>query len=196
MAAITTPYSLTSLSDNDVIKLVLQSGEMTMIEALYNRYSDKVYRKCMTFVKQRAIAQDLVHDIFLKVYLNLHTYKFSSTFSTWLYIITRNRCIDYLRDNRKHVIISVDHDDYDIANMLTEQEVAIYHLEIEELFYIFDKIKLEERQILFMKYKYGLSINDIMVLYNLSESATKMRIKRARDKVRRLYFESFPPIKE
>ena len=71
---------------------------------LYDRYAEKVYHKCISFVKDVDLAQDLAHDVFLKTFLNLAKFEGKSKFSTWLYSLTYNFCIDYLRKNNKNMI--------------------------------------------------------------------------------------------
>ena len=96
------------LTDEQVIERIIASQDPAMVEILYQRYAPKVYRKCISFVKEDDIAENLTHDIFIKVYLNLASFKRRSKFSTWLYSITYNFCIDYLRKAKKQQVYNLD----------------------------------------------------------------------------------------
>ena len=158
---------------------------------LYGRYSDKVYSKCLSLLKNEAAAQDAAQDIFLKIFLNLAKFNKKSRFSTWVYSITYNYCIDYLRRKKKEkTILTDDENEKDPA----EEEVddkEILEMEIERLAYILDKIPEDDKMVLLMKYREDLSIKDISKAFDKSESAIKMKLKRAKNKVRKLYNESF-----
>jgi RNA polymerase sigma factor (sigma-70 family) len=95
------PRQLQHLSDEEIVERIIITQDISLVEILYQRYADKVYRKCLSFVKEEASAEDLTHDIFMKLYLNLSSFKQKSKFSTWLYSITYNFCIDHIRKNKK-----------------------------------------------------------------------------------------------
>jgi len=179
------------LTDEEVIKHILDSGSMQYIEVLYDRYSQKVYRKCLSFVKQPSIAQDITHDIFIKVYMNLGSYRSQSRFSTWLYSITYNYCIDFLRKGKKQKMVSMENQSQAMESLEDDEPEELPYIEIDRLTKIMDQISSEEKMILLMKYKDGMSIKDIKEVFEISESATKMRIKRAKEKVRSIYFNTY-----
>ena len=53
-------------SDEEVIKLILKDGKKELLEILYERYSDKVFHKCLSITKDREVSKDLAHDILVK----------------------------------------------------------------------------------------------------------------------------------
>lgn len=181
----------TDLTDEEVIKMIVDSGSPVMVDVLYQRYAHKVYRKCMSFVKDNSIAEDLTHDIFIKMYLNLASFKGKSKFSTWLYSITYNFCIDYIRKNQKSKMVSIEDKIRVVSDMEIETTDDLQHIELKRLEKLLDEMKPEERMILLMKYKDGLSIKEIQKIFSISESAVKMRIKRAKEKVRMLYSQTY-----
>jgi len=88
---------ITQLSDDTLIDMIVATQDEKAVEELYKRYSTKIYRKCLSFVKEVSLAEDLTHDIFIKTLLNLAKFKKKSKFSTWIYSITYNYCIDFIR---------------------------------------------------------------------------------------------------
>lgn len=86
------------------IELVLKikQGDEKAFETLFQRYVDKVHRHLKAMVFSSADVDDLVQEVFVRVYRKLATYKEESTFSTWLYRITRNVAISHIRSmNRR-----------------------------------------------------------------------------------------------
>lgn len=179
------------IPDDELIDLFLATQSPEHFGELYGRYSDKVYSKCLSLLKNEAAAQDAAQDVFLKIFLNLSKFNKKSRFSTWVYSITYNYCIDYLRRKKKEkTILTDDENEKDPV----EEEVddkEILEMEIERLAYILDKIPEDDKMVLLMKYREDLSIKDISKAFNKSESAIKMKLKRAKNKVRKLYNESF-----
>jgi RNA polymerase sigma factor (sigma-70 family) len=67
---------------------------------LYDRYSSIVYNKCYGFSKNKEEAQDLTHDVFIRLFVKLRTFKGKSKFSTWLYSFTYNFCVNYVQRDK------------------------------------------------------------------------------------------------
>ena len=110
-----------NISDEELVKHYVATQRNVYFEHLYERYSQKVYRKCYSFVLDKSKAEDLTHDIFIKVVTKIGTFKENARFSTWLYSITYNYCLDSLRkvkrskeqaleENMEFVEEKVDHE--------------------------------------------------------------------------------------
>ncbi|MDF9798959.1 RNA polymerase sigma factor (sigma-70 family) [Catalinimonas alkaloidigena] len=177
------PKQLHKLSDEEITAFIVKHKDSRPFRILYERYANKVYAKCLSFTKSQAEAEDLAHDIFLKVYLKLRTFKASARFSTWLYSITYHYCVDFVNKVRRD---KAHHEAYvSEINAYEEDthEEEILQIQIEKLKQILEQIKPEDKALLLMKYQDDLPIKDIMVITALSESAVKMRLKRAKAKI-------------
>ena len=154
-------------------------------DAIYNRYAAKVYQKCLSMTKDPEVAKDFTQDIFIKVFCKLDTFQNRSAFLTWLYSISHNYCLDQLRLTKR---------------MSTEPLMETYAQEVVEpdqsdpfitqwhaLEKAMNTIPVEEATLLRLKHEQGLSVKSIGEQYQISESAVKMRLKRSRDKVSKLY---------
>lgn len=182
---------MSKLTDEEIVKLIIETQDSALVEILYKRYSVKIYRKCLTFVKNSLLAEDLTHDIFIKILLNLSKFKHKSKFSTWIYSITYNYCIDFLRKDKKNKFSTLsEHDSIQLAAE-DSHDSELKEIESARLLYLLDQVNTDEKMILIMKYQDGLSIKDIQTIFDVSESAIKMRIKRAKDKMRKLYAENY-----
>ena len=173
-------------TDEQLVRLYVDTQHNTFFEALYERYSDKVYRKCLSFVKDKAKAEDFTHDIFLKLIVRIGTFKELSKFSTWLFSITYNYCMDQLRLANK---IAEDEltETIDIAE--EDEDLESIEMDAKRLRAALQEISYEERTILLMKYQDNFSIRDIADTFGLTESAVKMRLKRTKEKLKKRYLE-------
>ena len=171
--------------DEEVIREYLDTNSGDCFETLYNRYVNKVYSRCLSLTKNSEQAQDFTHDIFIKMFSRLDGFQERSAFSTWLYSISYNYCMDQLRVNKRKATESLEEDmDYDHFGSEEGEELE------NRLHYLSQVIKVltpQEVTLLRLKYQDGLEVKQIAKQLNLNNSAVKMRLKRSRDKVRQLY---------
>ena len=173
------------LNDEELIKMYLNTQQNNYFEVLYDRYVNKVYNRCLSLTKDAFRAEDYTHDIFLRVYGNLGKFKEHSAFSTWLYSISYNYCMDQLRSANRNVTVSLT-DQHE--HTLTESgEHDAIDVQLQQLALVMNAITPEETRMLLLKYEEGLDIRTIAQQLSLNDSAVKMRLKRTRDKIRRLY---------
>ncbi len=177
-------------TDNDIVKAIQQGGQANLFEPLYNRYYTKVLDKCYSLVKKRELAEELAEDIFSKTFEKIDSFKCLSSFSSWLYSITYNHCIDYLRENKKLHYPSWNRE-HELPEIIDENDEPLESINYENLVIILDKIHPEEKALLLMKYQDNLSLKQIGQALRVSEDAAKMRLKRARARVVYLYKKQF-----
>ncbi|MCP9234851.1 RNA polymerase sigma factor [Lewinella sp. JB7] len=165
-----------------------RSGDKECLNELYTRYADRVYFKCRSMVKDDAVAHDLAHDVFIKVFTNLDKLKNPGGLTSWIFSITYNHCVTYLRQNKRLRFeeIQPEREPADTGEReLTEKMLG--EIRITQLARMLDQLKEEERIILLLKYQEGLSVKQIGRLLDLGESAVKMRLKRSRAHLADLY---------
>src|SRR5215469_9843916 len=85
--------------DEDVQNLLRQGRCREALEQLLERYETKVFRMALAFLKDRARAEDVTQDIFLKLWQGLPAYDGRASPGTWLYTIARNTCLSALRSD-------------------------------------------------------------------------------------------------
>lgn len=179
-----TEIKISRLSDEEIVRLVTHKGKNEWFSVLYERYSDKVYRKCLSFEKDKDAALDLAHDILIKVFLQLSKFQERSRFSTWLYSVAYNYCVEYTRKKNRLPLSIFDDGRIDVEDDYEDWEIA--ESQEKALSRALDKINPEDKALLLLKYQDDISIKEIMEVYKISESAVKMRLARARQRVKEL----------
>jgi RNA polymerase sigma-70 factor (ECF subfamily) len=177
-------------SDEEIVLLIINSGNQELFELLYLRYFKKVRDKCFSFLKDTKLSEEFANDILTKAYEKIHGFKGNSSFSSWLYSITYNYCIDYLRAKKK-LHYPEWNSNNEIPEIIDESETDFEEVSYENLLTIFELIHPEEKVLLLMKYQDNLPIKQIAKTLRISEDAVKMRLKRARSRVIYMYNEKF-----
>lgn len=182
--------NVNSWSDEELVNAIVSVNDTLFFEILYDRYAKVVYNKCYGFSKSNQEAEDLTQDVFLKLFVKLGTFKGKSKFSTWLYAFTYNHCVNYVNRNNSKKIEkkSVDAENLqeDYYNP-EEDDYEINQLRVEKLKEALEKIAPEEKMILLLKYQDFLSIKELTDILGIGESAVKMRLKRAKEKLINVY---------
>ncbi|MCB0465739.1 MAG: sigma-70 family RNA polymerase sigma factor [Aequorivita sp.] len=176
------------LDDSELISKIVAKNDTHLFAILYDRYAEPIYGKCLSFSKSAEEAQDLTHDIFIKLFLKLRTFKGESKFSTWLYSFTYNFCLNYIqRDKKKkqEKFTSLEHENYTQKEEIPDED--IFQMKTEKLILSLNQIDPDDKMILLMKYQDDFSIAEIQKGLDLGESAVKMRLKRAKQRLINIY---------
>lgn len=179
------------MSDEEVVTLYLESQNVAYFNILYDRYSGKIFAKCLSLLKNEGEAKDATQDVLMKILLNLSKFKEKSRFSTWIYSITYNFCIDFIRRKKKDPSVYVDDM---LENLDVEEEIDdtfLTEVNVKRLKVILNEIPTKDKTILLMKYQDEMSIKEISDVLDKSESAIKMQLKRAKQKFKNIYKENY-----
>jgi RNA polymerase sigma factor (sigma-70 family) len=175
---------INQLTDEELVKKITKSNNTIYFGHLYDRYESKVYNKCYGFVRNIDEAKDLTQDVFLHTFIKLKSFHFKSKFSTWLYSVCYNFCINYLnRDKEKKISenSSSVEEDYKMSAEISDE--SLFQMKVDKLDKIMLKIPPEDRMILQMKYQDDASIKELKEVLQISESAVKMRLSRAKARI-------------
>lgn len=176
------------MSDTEVVRRYLETQNSLYFSQLYSKYAKKVYGKCFSILKNEEEARDAVQDIFVKIMLNMGNFGEKSQFSTWIYSITYNFCIDNIRRKKKEKTLFSE--DIERAPDVPEDEVPdefLLEMEAKYLKQVLEELPTSDKMILLMKYHDDMSIKEIADIIDKTESAVKMKIKRAKHKAQELF---------
>jgi RNA polymerase sigma-70 factor (ECF subfamily) len=173
-------------TDEELISAVLQNDSNAMGE-LYSRYYEKVFHKCLSIVKNHDEAFDLAQEALMKCFENLKSFRGESSFGTWVYVITHRYCLGVLRKRKKMAVDNIQADDLDENNEILLSEVPEENEQENIMLSLIDHLPEEEKELLFLKYEKGESIEELTTMLSVSSSAVKMRLKRTREKLNYLF---------
>ncbi|MGU9938809.1 RNA polymerase sigma factor [Empedobacter brevis] len=180
---------LENIADDILVYKIVETKNQHLFGILYDRYAHAVYNKCLSFVEEQEEAQDMTHDIFVKLFVKLKTYQSKSKFSTWLYSFTYNFCVNHIqrkiKEERKNYSVTDDLIDNYNDELIDDKE--IFELKIEKLTQSLKELDVEDKSILLMKYQDEFSIKEISDTLEIGESATKMRLNRTKNRLLKIY---------
>ena len=184
---------MTRAEEAALIERVL-GGDTDAFEPLVTENQSRVYHLALKMMSDPEDAYDVSQEAFLKAFTSLKSFKGESSFSSWLYRITANLCLDQLRSRKKQKAASLVYLDDEEA----EQELQLPDLRYEpeaeterrELRRAIDgaleKLPAQSRSILLLREASGLSYSEIGETLGLEEGTVKSRLFRARAKLAKI----------
>lgn len=174
------------VEDSELVELYLVTRGDRYFGELYRRYSPKVFGKCITMLGNEEEAADAVQDIFERILMRIGSFRQDSKFSTWLFTITNNHCIDLLRKRKRLRGKVGDMPEVEVAEEIEETD-WLQDQSPKAIRHILDNLSELDRVALVLMYMDEMSVKEIAAQMGLQESATKMRLKRARQRAKSIY---------
>ncbi|WP_139492049.1 RNA polymerase sigma factor SigW [Brevibacillus dissolubilis] len=167
-------------------------GDREAFEELVEMYKDKIYSLAYRMVRNREEAEDIAQETFLRVYANFQNYNEEYKFSTWIYRIATNLCIDRGRKKKPH--FSLDEETQDDSGMdwysrlpskekTPEEKVVVHELQ-ETVQGALTQLNPKYRSIMILRYIEDLSLQEISDVLQLPITTIKTRIHRGREALR------------
>ena len=181
------PYR--SLTDEELVQKIVETKNTLLFGIIYDRYADRVYTKCAGFARSDDEAEDLTQDVFLTIYIKLGSFKGISKFSSWVYSLTYNFCVNYVTRNKSRKISSQSENLSDKEHQLAieAEDRSFFHMRSDKLKTVLEQIPPEDKTLLLLKYQDEVPVKELCALLDLGESAVKMRLKRAKAKTLATY---------
>jgi len=194
--AIELPISRSSKGEEDrqLVRLA-QNGTEDAYEELIRRHQRRVSAPVGSILRRREDIEDVVQQVFLKVFISLKHFDLRAAFSTWLYKITVNECWDYLRKKKVRPLV--------YESDLSEEQVSrldgivsadrppdspVERAEVKELLdWMLDKLPEQDRQLLVLKEMEGFSVHELAEILGLNVNTVKVRLFRARGRLIDVY---------
>tara|TARA_R110001599_G_scaffold119616_3_gene289997 strand:+ start:1334 stop:1930 length:597 start_codon:yes stop_codon:yes gene_type:complete len=183
----TTRYNPTELTDEELVARANRELLHTTVayEELMRRYQRTLFNVCARYLGNDRDADDVCQEVMLKVLHGLRHFEGKSKFKTWLYSITYNECItQYRKEKRKRRLMDALSLDQDESEEVVESSINI----------VTDRASLDrwlvhvnqvDREILVLRFVAELEFQEIADIMHMGLSATKMRYKRALEKLRK-----------
>ncbi|HAF07143.1 MAG: RNA polymerase sigma factor [candidate division TA06 bacterium 32_111] len=169
-----------NLNDEILIENFLK-GDESSFKIIFERYYEKVNRIVYSYTKNYDDAKDVTQEIFLKVYESLKSFKKKSKFSTWIYRISVNMSISFLRKKSKEKnLFSID-EVGDIEERVEEDEPSYDRKLAEKILF---ELPENQRLAFILSQKEGKRYKEIAQILNVSEKAVESLIYRARENIK------------
>ena len=152
-------------------------GETEAWGEVISRYKDAVFGLCLGFLRNRADAEDIAHDAFIRAYVNLRRYNLEKRFSTWLFTIAANLCRNRLRYRRNHPVAELPAQIRGGADPATIVARDDRHAEVREAL---TRLPYGYRAPLVLRFYNDLPYREIAGILSIPEGTVKTRIHRGK----------------
>jgi RNA polymerase sigma-70 factor (ECF subfamily) len=173
-----------------------QGGNHAAFEQLVHDHDQAVLSLAIRITGSQSDAQDIYQEAFLKVYTKLGGFRFECAFSTWIYRIVTNVCLDHLRKNRNHrghsaIEVNVEGEEYHLLNQVSDDrpannpELQLFRRELRaHILCALQRLTPRERMVFELKHFQGLKLRAVGEILNTSEGSIKNSLFRATQKLR------------
>ncbi len=171
-----------------------QSSDAAALEALLKLYEKRVYNIAYRYMNNEADAYDMAQEALIKVYRGIRSFKGQSAFSSWVYRLTVNTCLDGLRKRRK-VPLSLDHvlengASFEAGAGDSPEQCALSLESAEDIQRAINSLSDDHRQVVVLRDINGLTYEEIAYSLDISVGTVKSRLNRGRQRLRELLIRS------
>ncbi len=175
------------MEEKDLIRLS-REGSQEAFSLLVQKYQNKVFNLALSITRDRAAADDLAQEAFIKAYLALSGFRFQSEFGTWIYRITVNQVKDYLRKKARRKEVSFE----SLSGQALEEDGEDWRRDENErderrrgfVHEVLQSLPIKHRVILTLRDIQGHSYEEIAKILGISSGTVDSRLHRARKLLR------------
>lgn len=178
--------------DDKHIVAQARRGDLSAFEELVTRYEKRVYAIALRSSGSPEDAADITQEVFLKAWRSMESFRGDSGFSTWLFRITMNMCVDHARRRQTQpktqpLVQGEEDDERPIPDTAPTPEEHLENSELgRELAAALDEVSDEHRRIVLLRDVSGMSYTEIAEVLEISEGTVKSRLSRARIALRKI----------
>ena len=185
---------MTTNNDQKIINQILE-GDSSAFSVLVDNYKDLVFTLAMRMIKNREEAEEVSQDTFIKVYKSLNKFKGNSKFSTWIYRVAYNTCLDRLKKlKREYNVVAIDefteHQVKTLDNALDKMEAQEHKQKIQECLQL---LPSDDSFLLTLYYFEDQSLEEISKVVGLTANNVKVKLFRSRKKLTSILIEQLEP---
>ena len=168
----------------DVIRRAAD-GDINAFEELFRAYADYVFNIALRATRNHEDAQEVTQDVFIALHRKLSGFKFQSGLKTWIYRITVNMTINYLKRETKHRNNAVEYNDA-LGGLFTRPEAhdqADQEHQEHIIHQLLEALSPEQKECVVLRNIEGFTYEEIAQALNIDINAVRSRLKRAREKL-------------
>lgn len=168
-----------NITDKELVTKYQQEGSREALGLLYKRYSHLIFGLCLNYLKNKEDARDAVMDIFEKTAKKLATHDVQ-TFKTWIFYVSRNHCLNQIRDRYKHISRELNEKDEALFVEFKEDTGHYSDAKIDALNDAINALKSHQRDCVILFYLKGLSYEKVAAQTGFSEKEVKSYLQNGR----------------
>jgi len=176
---------------DEEMMLDYQTGDQEAVGMIFQKYKTPIFNFCLRLLGNRADAEEASGEVFLALIANKNTYDSSARFSTWLYTIAHNKCVDQIRRRKRLVSLwfsSPEKDGYEQLEPADTDASASEELDkklvISQVRLAINNLPYEQREAIILRQYLDLSYEQISQILNCSLEKVKVLIFRAKERLK------------
>lgn len=187
-------YHMAIINDQHYINQIIE-GNSNAFAVLVDRYKDLVFTLSYKMIKNREEAEEISQDTFIKIFKSLNKFKGESKFSTWVYKITYNTCLDRLKKNKKenNVVYIEDFSEYQVKAIETVFDTIDEKERNQRIQDCLLLLPSEDAFLLTLYYFDNQSIEEIAKVVDSNANNIKVKLFRSRKKMASILKERLEP---
>ncbi|RPI95997.1 MAG: RNA polymerase sigma factor [Spirochaetales bacterium] len=172
-----------TIGDEDLVRQ-FKKGEQKAFDELYLRYASRLKRLIMYSLGDADESEDVLHDVFMRVFLHIDSFNTDMAFSSWIYRIAVNCCKNY-RKKRMKEKSTVGGDQMDGINSPegSPEELYIREEDMREFYLAVDSLKEKFKTVFLLRFDHGMQYSQISNVLDCPERTAKWRMQKAVEKI-------------
>ena len=163
----------------------LKKGKEEAYSELINLYGNKLLKATYLIIKDEKHAEDIVQETFIRVFKYIKNFKGDSSIYTWIYRISHNVTMDFLKSSTPTIV----YEDYHEESSDNIEDTTILNMEIDDMRMALDSLNYIYKQVLVLFYFEDLSIREICQILDEKEGTIKSRLSRGRLELKKFLVE-------
>ncbi len=186
-------------SEEQAIIKEAQRGNVMAFETLIKRYDRQVLQLALSMVSNAEDAQDIYQEVFVRVYKNLRRFQFKSEFSTWLYRVVVNYCINYQKKRKRQRLFSLEQMDAgkgensykaQLPGSERDPEAHVLNTELSgKIDAAIEQLSAKQQMVFVLRHYHGYKLKDIAEMMGCSLGTVKNYLFRATRRMQELLNE-------
>lgn len=177
--------------ESEIIKAIV-AGEKEAFSILYKQFSEKIYNTALSYTKNVEEAEEITQDVFIKVFKNIRSFEGSSSLNTWIYRITTNTSLNYVKKanrliNYKNSLSYSTTRDFDHPGVLLENKENV-----SALYKVMDGLPENQKTAFILSFIEYLPRQEVADIMELSLKAVESLLQRAKKNMRKELEKIYP----
>lgn len=159
------------MSDELLMKQLITDKDKLAFTELYHRYAQKLERYCLRLLKADANAADIVHEVFVKIVESPKAFDTNQKFSTWIYTIATNLCLNSIRNNQnRERLLELHYEQNELITSFHQIDANSLKANIND---VFKELNEKEQKIFVLRFEHQIPLKEIASILQIPEGSVK-----------------------